>query len=136
VFAKILDSMGEGNQIWAKHAPVLLLSVGKNVFSPGPYASQRNPYALHDTGAASAYISLQASALGLHAHGIGGFDHDKARQHFNIPSKFEIGACWAIGYLGDPDTLPDNLKERELKPRLRKSIAEFVFADWEAPVVL
>lgn len=135
-FAKILDSMAEANQAWAKHAPVLLLSVGKNIFSPGPYTGQHNPYALHDTGAASAYLSLQTTALGLYAHGVGGFDHEKARAHFNIPSEFEIGACWAIGYLGDPDALPDRLRQRELAPRTRKPLNEFVFAEWEIPAKL
>jgi len=135
-FAKILDSMVESNQVWARHAPVLLLSVGKNIFSPGPYSGAHNPYALHDTGAASAYLALQATALGLYAHGIGGFDHERARAHFNIPAEFEIGACWAIGYLGDPESLPDALKAREIMPRSRKPIAEFVFTTWDVPAKL
>jgi nitroreductase len=135
-FVKILDSMAEANQVWAKHAPVLLLSVGKSTFSPGPYTGQRNPYALHDTGAASAFLALQTSALGLYAHGIGGFDHEKARAHFNVPEDFEIGACWAIGYLGDPDTLPERLRQRELGSRSRKPLTEFVFAEWGVPAKL
>ena len=95
-FAKILDSMVEANQGWAKHAPVLLLSVGKSTFSPGPYGGAHNPYALHDTGAASACLSLEATALGLHTHGIGGFDHEKARAHFNIPAQPTPSTvhCW------------------------------------------
>jgi nitroreductase len=135
-FAKILDSMVEANQAWARHAPVLLLSVGKSTFSPGPFSGQPNRFALHDTGAASAYLTLQATALGLHAHGLGGFSQEKARAHFNIPADFEIGACWAIGYLGDPDILPEGLKQRELAPRTRKPIADFVFAEWEVPAKL
>lgn len=135
-FVKILDSMAEANQAWARHAPVLLLSVGKSTFSPGPYTGQHNPYALHDTGAASAYLALQTSALGLYAHGVGGFDHEKVRTHFNIPANFEIGACWAIGYLGNSDTLPERLRQRELAARSRKSLAEFVFAAWEVPAKL
>ena len=132
-FSKILDSMAAGNQAWAKNAPILLLSVGKNIFSPGPYTGAANPYALHDTGAASAYLALQATALGLYAHGIGGFDRERARTHFHIPADFDIGACWAIGHLGDPDTLPENLKQQELAPRSRKPIADFVFAEWDVP---
>lgn len=135
-FAKILVSMVEANQGWAKHVPVLLLSVGKSTFSSGPYAGQHNAYALHDTGAASACMSLEATALGLHTHAIGGFDHEKARSHFNIPADFEIGACWAIGYLGDPNTLPEKLKQRELAPHTRKPISGFVFADWEVQATL
>jgi hypothetical protein len=32
----------------------------------------------------------------------------------------------AIGYPGDPASLPDKLRERELAPRTRKSLSEFV----------
>jgi nitroreductase len=131
-FAKILDSLAESNQTWAKHAPVLLLSIGKRTFPNGA----NNHYALHDTGAASATMSLQATALGLHTHGMGGFSQEKARAHFNIPEDFEIGACWSLGYLGDPESLPEKLKERELTPRSRKAISEFVFSEWEVPAKL
>lgn len=132
-FAKILDTMVEANQAWAKHAPVLVLSVGKSTFSPGPYDGQHNPYALHDTGAASANMSLEATALGLHTHGIGGFDHEKARAHFSIPADFEIGACWAIGYLGDPAILSDRARAMETSPRTRKPLSAFVFSTWDTP---
>jgi hypothetical protein len=81
-------------------------------------------------------LALQATALGLHAHGIGGFDHERARAHFNIPQEFEIGACWAVGNLGDPESLPDALKARELMPRSRKAVADFVFAEWDVPAQL
>jgi nitroreductase len=130
-YAKILDSLVEFNQAWAKHAPVLVLSVGKLTFSPGPYAGGANAYALHDVGAASANMSLQATALGLHTHGMGGFDREKARAHFGVPEDFEIGAVWALGYLGEPDSLPEGLKARELAERTRKPVGEFVFREWE-----
>ena len=115
------------------HTPALSR---QETFSPGPYTGQHNPYALHDTGAASAFLALQTSALGLYAHGIGGFDHEKARVHFNIPEDFEIGACWAVGYLGDPDTLPERLRQPELASRSRKTLDEFVFTEWEVPAKL
>jgi len=44
----------------------------------------------------------------------------------------------AIGYPGDPSSLPDKLRERELAPRLRKPLSEFVMTgDWghTAPIV-
>ncbi|MEH2333619.1 hypothetical protein [Nostoc sp.] len=33
----------------------------------------------------------------------------------------------AIGYLGDPQTLPEALQAQELTPRTRKALTEFVF---------
>jgi nitroreductase len=132
-YAKILDSLVEFNQAWAKTAPVLILSVGKKTFTQN---GQPNPYGLHDTGAASANMSLQATALGLHTHGMGGVDKDRARKNFEIPEAFEVGAAWAMGYVGDPDALPKELQEGEKAPRTRNSLNEFVFAEWEKPAEL
>jgi nitroreductase len=127
-YAKILDSLVEFNQAWAKTAPVLILSVGKKTFA---HNGQPNSYGLHDTGAASANMSLEATALGLHTHGMAGLDKDKARANFGIPEDFEVGAVWALGYLGDPEVLPEQMKAMELAERTRKPLTEFVFSAWE-----
>ncbi len=127
-YKKILESLVEFNQGWAKNAPVLFLSVAKKTFS---HSGEANKFALHDTGAATAYIALQLTALGLHMHSMAGLDSEKARKAFNIPDDFEIGAATALGYLGDPDTLPDQLKQQDISPRQRKPQEEFVFAEWD-----
>src|SRR5271168_230577 len=132
-YKKIFDSLVEFNQTWAKSAPVLLLSVAKKAFTQN---GSPNGCALHDTGAATAYLSLAATALGLHTHSMAGFDKDKARASFCILSDYEIGAVTAVGYFGDPSTLPDPLKEREVASRTRKPVAEFVFSEWEKPASL
>jgi nitroreductase len=129
-YRKIFDSLAPMNQAWAKSAPVLFASFGKKSFTQ---SGQPNGYALHDTGAASATLSLQAQALGMHTHGMGGFDKETLRAFFGVPSEFEVGACWALGYLGDPDNVPDALKEAEKAPRTRKPLESFVFTDWEQP---
>jgi hypothetical protein len=59
---------------------------------------------------------------------------DKARELFDIPEGFEAWTGIAIGYRGDPMTLPDALKERDLMPRQRKPLEQFVFSGkWENP---
>lgn len=133
-FQKIFSALAEPNQAWVQHAPVLVLSAGKKTFTSN---QRHNPYCLHDTGAASANMSLEATALGLHTHGMGGFDHQKAREVLNIPDDFEIGACWAIGYLGDPEILTIEYQKRgESEPRTRKPLGEFLFSEWEKPLAL
>jgi nitroreductase len=127
-YQKIFDSLVEFNQGWAKSAPVLILSAASKHFA---HNKSPNQYAIHDTGAATAYLVLQATALGLHAHSMAGFDHDKARAAFGIPDSFHIGAVTALGHPGDADTLPEGLREQELAPRQRKPLAEIVFAEWE-----
>jgi nitroreductase len=126
-YDKIFESLAEFNQAWASNAPVLMLSVGKKTFTQN---GKPNHYALHDTGAAMAYLGLQATELGFHTHSMGGFDRDKIRAAFQIPDDFEIGAVTAIGYLGSVDILPDSLKAAETSARNRKPLSDFVFSEW------
>ncbi len=129
-YQKIFNALVESNQSWAKSAPVLVLSVAKKVFTKN---GKPNAYGMHDTGAASATLALQATADGLHTHSMAGFDREQARASFAIPSDYEIGAVTAIGYFGDPASLPEHLQKMEVSPRQRKPLEEFVFSDWEKP---
>ena len=126
-YRKIFASLAILNQAWANNAPVLMLSVGKRTFTQN---GSPNHYALHDTGAATANLALQATALGFHAHSMGGFDRDKIRTALEVPEDYEIGAVTAIGYLGDVDALPDSLKAAETSARKRKPLSDFVFSEW------
>jgi nitroreductase len=132
-YEKIFSSLVELNQAWAGSAPVLILSVGKKTFTRN---GQPNGWALHDTGAASANLALQATALGLHTHGMAGYSKEKVQASFNLPGDYEPGAVWAVGYLGDPSVLPERLQAMEKAPRERKPLSEFVFAEWEKPADL
>jgi nitroreductase len=126
-YGKIFESLAAFNQAWASNAPILMLSVGKKTFTQN---GNPNHYALHDTGAATANLGLQATALGFHTHSMGGFDRDKIRVAFQIPEDFEIGAVTAVGYLGNVDILPESLRAAETSARSRKPISEFVFSEW------
>jgi nitroreductase len=130
-YAQILETLVEFNQSWAKSSPVLILTLAKTTLSKD---SAANGWALHDLGAASANMCLQAIALGIHTHGMAGFDKDKARASFGLPADYVPGTVWALGYLGDPATLPDQMQSMELAPRTRKSLEEIVFTAWNKPV--
>jgi nitroreductase len=121
-FAKMLGVLVEFNFNWAKHAPVLALSIAHLTQREG----KPNRVALHDVGSASAQLTFEANARGLQVHQMAGFDAAKARQAFAIPSDWEPVATMAIGYPGNPESLPDKLRERELAPRARKPLSEFV----------
>jgi nitroreductase len=124
-FDKILSTLVEFNAGWAKHAPVLALSVAQIKV---PKDGSPNRVALHDVGSASAQLTFEAVARGLFVHQMAGFDPEKARRVFSIPQDWEPVAAMAIGYPGDPQTLPDRLRDRELAPRTRKPLSEFVIA--------
>lgn len=122
-FAKMLGVLVEFNAGWAKHAPVLALSVAH---LKAQRDGKPNRVALHDVGSASAQLTFEANARGLQVHQMAGFDAEKARQAFAIPPDWEPVAAMAIGYPGNPESLPEKLRERELAPRTRKPLAEFV----------
>ena len=124
-FEKMLSVLVDFNVQWAKSAPVLALAVAKLTFAKNN-APNRN--AQYDTGAATALLSVEATARGLAVHQMAGFDAEKARQVFGIPKGWEPIAALAIGYPGDPASLPPPLKDREMAPRTRKPIAEFVMS--------
>jgi nitroreductase len=129
---KIFATLMPPNQVWAGAAPVLFATCAKKTFT---HNLSPNRVAAHDVGAASANIALQATALGLHTHGMAGFDSDALRAAFSIPEDFDPIACWALGTLGDPETLTDPLKQMELQPRQRKPLGAFVFSEWEKPAL-
>ena len=124
-YKKMLDCLVEFNQGWAKAAPVLAISVAQLKFQ---HNGEPNRHAQHDVGAASISLALQATALGLAVHQMGGFDAQRARQTYGIPAEYEPVAAIAIGYPGDPASLPDELRKRETAPRTRKPVSEFVFS--------
>ena len=128
---KILSTLVEFNQGWAKHAPVLAIAASQMEFARN---KTPNRNAFYDTGAAVAYLTAEATSRGLFVHQMAGFDPQKAIEVFHIPKGWEPIAAFAIGYPGDPNALPDKLRERELAPRNRKPISEFVMSgDWGHP---
>ena len=128
---KILSTLVESNQAWAKHAPVLVIAISEMEFARNK-APNRN--AFYDTGAAVAHLTAEATWRGLYVHQMAGFDSRKAIETFHISKGWEPIAVFAIGYPGNPNSLPDKLRERELAPRSRKPISEFVMSGtWGHP---
>ncbi|HYK59682.1 MAG TPA: nitroreductase family protein [Bryobacteraceae bacterium] len=110
---------------WARKAPVLAMSVAARNFAK---TGKLNRVALHDVGAASALLTLQGMSMGVFVHQMAGFDTEKARQVCQIPPDYDPVAMMALGYPGDPESLSEPLRTRELSPRERRPVREFVFS--------
>jgi nitroreductase len=121
--SKMLSTLVEFNQAWAKHAPVLAIAVSELAFAK---SGQPNRNAFYDTGAAVAGLSSEATFRGLFVHQMAGFDPRKAVELFEIPNGWEPIAAFVIGYPGDPESLPEHLRQREKAPRERKPLESFV----------
>ena len=126
------DCLVPGNQAWVKDAPVLMLVCADTLFS---HNQQPNRWAQYDTGAAAENLCLQASALGLTAHQMGGFDASMAREKFNIPVQYTLMAMISVGHPADVATLSGDALTRETATRKRKPLSELFFdSNWAEPV--
>lgn len=114
----------EKNQRWARNAPVLILSVASETFGRD---DKPNRWGQHDTGAASLSLCLQATALGLIVHQMGGFDVARAREAFEIPDGFTPMAMMAVGHQAAPETLDEDFRESELGARERDPLERHFF---------
>lgn len=121
--AKLVGVLGERNQLWAKHAPVIVLSIVKPDREPG----KPNFWASYDLGQSVAHLSIQATAMGLFVHQMAGFDQQKAREAFDLPQEYAPMTVFTIGYPAELDSLTAEIRERELAPRMRKPLSDFVF---------
>jgi nitroreductase len=122
-FARLLGVLVEKNQAWAKNAGLLGITTGKRTFT---FNGSPNRFNMHDAGMALKSIMLQSTAMGLQAHGMGGFDAGRARTEFAIPDDFEVGAAFAVGYVDGPFDPPAG--------RTRLPLDAQVFAGtWGAP---
>ena len=124
-FKLILNCLSEKNQLWAKTAPLLMVTIAKTAFD---HNGKPNPHAWHDVGQAISSFTLQAMSLGIYCHQMAGFSRSQISDNLQIPNGFEPVSAVAIGYLGDSDNLTEDQQIRERVPRFRKKQTEFVFS--------
>lgn len=115
--------LAEGNA-WAKNAGLLILSFAKKTFARN---DKPNRHYLHDTGAASFAITLQATSMGLMSHQMAGFAVDRANSVLGVPDDFEPGSMMAVGYAADPASFPDDMQMRDKAARSRNARDSFAF---------
>jgi nitroreductase len=123
-FDNLFSVVNEHNQEWAKNAAVLILTIAKIDYD---FNGQSNIHALYDLGNAVANLTVQATTMDLYVRQMGGFSAGKARNVFSIPEGYQPVSVLALGYKGDIEILPENLKVREKAARTRMNLAEIAF---------
>lgn len=124
-YAVIFGSMIDWNKMWTATAPILIAVVAKKTFS---HDGSANPWGPYDAGQAAAYLSLQATSMGLYTHQMAGFDPTALTEGLDLSDDYAPVALIALGHLGNPDTLPiDPLKDKHNDvTRSRKPLSEVV----------
>jgi len=118
---KFYSFISEGNLVWCKKAPVLILIISQTLRDGNPVRSHS-----FDTGSAWGYLSLEAVRQGLVTHPMTGFDFNLARQVLKVPDEYDIEALVALGYQGEREALPQSLQERE-QANSRRPIKESLY---------
>ncbi len=122
-FEKLLSFLVPPNQAWAKNAAALAVVASRSTFE---YNNQPAITHAFDTGAAWENLAIESARRGLVAHGMAGFDYQRAKLELAIPEEFEVHAMLAIGRRGNPDALPEKLKNAE-HPNVRRPLREILF---------
>lgn len=116
---RLLISLPDGDQRWARHAAALLL---------GAHTGGDPERAAYDLGQAVAHLTVQATALGLHAHQLTRFDRAGLATELDLPAGVRPTVVVAIGRLGDPFALPEDLRDRETALRRRLPLSDLLLA--------
>ena len=112
------------NRAWAPNASALVLAVASTETADG----KQLRWAEYDTGQAMANLAVQAHALGLHVHPMGGIEVAALQQEFDLPETLVPITVTAVGSLGSPDSLDERARERETAPRTRLPLDDLVLA--------
>ncbi|SBS72565.1 nitroreductase family protein [uncultured Microbacterium sp.] len=117
--AAVVATLVGFNQSWATDAAALVVFAATTEVDGRP-----QHFATYDTGQAAAHFTVQAHASGLHTHQMGGFDRAAIAAAFGLGADITPLTVMAVGALGDVAGAPEPLRERELAPRTRRSIAD------------
>lgn len=126
-FEAFRETHSRGNKSWTHRASALLVTL-RQLESGPDHEIPWDTYTQYDLGQAAAHLSIQAHSLGLHTHQFAGFDHDAAAEAFEVPAHWAVTTGIAIGLLADPSVLDEGTREKELRPRTRRPVGEFVFS--------
>lgn len=123
--AAVHEALTRGNA-YLRAAPVLIAVCGRP--EDGQIVEGKEYYLL-DAGLGIENLLLQAFAMGLHAHAVGGFDEGVVRAALGIPDDVRVLALVGVGYPGRLEDLDERTRERELRERTRKPREEV--RSWE-----
>jgi nitroreductase len=124
-FQAITDALSEGNRPWAPDASLFVVAIALTEDEQGT----RYRWAEYDAGQAMAHLTVQAHALGLHVHPMGGFDPEALALAFDLPERAVAISVTAIGAVAPADRLPERYRARETAARSRLSLEDLVLVD-------
>ena len=119
---RLFNLLVDANKTWAENAALLTVVISRKNFEFNEKPARTHQF---DAGSAWENLALEASSRGIVAHGMQGFDYEKAKAELGIPADFEVMAMIAIGKRGPKENLPTELQDKE-KPNDRKALKDII----------
>jgi nitroreductase len=107
---RLFNLLVDTNKLWAKNAALLVVVISRKNFEFNEKPARTHQF---DAGSAWQNLALEAHSRGIVAHGMQGFDYEKARVDLGIPVDFEVMAMIAIGKKAPKENLPVELQDKE-----------------------
>jgi nitroreductase len=118
---KVVAGLTGFNQAWAPAASVLIVVSIKK--SDDGVSHKGNFY---DAGLAVAQMSIQAQALDLYTHQMGGILHEQLHKDLGLTKDLEVIVVFSVGKIAPADKLQGGAYEKEVAPRTRLGLSEIV----------
>ena len=122
--AALNAALSEGNQGWAPNAPLLVVFA---VAAPDPERPGQLPKLMLDVGFAGQNMMLEAVHQGLRVHPMAGWNEDKVKAALDVPEENAVAFLLAVGYAGDVNDLPEDVRPKETRERVRNAVGENFF---------
>ena len=130
---QLVPRLSRGNSGWVPRASVVFITATQVELAPGQQEAKLS-HTLYDLGQAAAHLTLQARAMGLHAHQFAGFERDEFATAVGVPPHYRVMSGIAVGVPGDPGEVSERDAAREVRPRTRRALSEWAFGPvWGTP---
>ncbi len=130
----LVAHLTRGNASWVPRAAVVLLGATQVAPDETGEGADNPTYAVHDLGQAAAHLTLQARAMGLHAHQFAGYDHAAVAAALGVPPYVRLLTGIAVGRPGDLALASERERSKHDRERVRREVATFAFAGrWGEP---
>ena len=117
-YQDFVDLLGDFNADWAEPGYALVVIVSNEMFE---YNGEESITHSFDTGAAWQNLALEAASRGIVAHGMQGFDYEKAREELDVPEGYSVEAMISIGSYEPEKEIEE---DKKVEPNGRKDLDE------------
>jgi nitroreductase len=124
---RLVATLSRGNSGWVPRASVVFVTAAHVRSGDEEDAPAFSDYALYDVGQAAAHLTLQAGAMGLHAHQFAGFDHEALAEAFGVPRTHQLLTGIAVGVRGNPGEVDERTAARDHRDRVRRDLSAWAF---------